>query len=317
LTFRGVFGTLIRLFLEEMPAQEAKRKSRGRRFDILVVPDGEGRAPLRFRAGWWKLWLLAAAVFFACVGFTLAVLIFTPVVMYLPIPNPALEAKYGRQLTETQERLNALVEDVSLLRDYNQQLRKALGQNNAASAVADQQTQTSSPPPTVRTARQPEELAGLDRMPSGESPVTNAGHLPVQAAGNRTGIVVQLPLLQPVSGFISQGFDPARHHFGLDIAAKQGTPVGAAGDGFVVYAGWSYDDGNVIMMSHGSGYLTVYKHNQMILKSVGTAVKRGEIVALLGSSGETSGGPHLHFEVWKDGIPQDPKTFLLTRAKIQ
>jgi murein DD-endopeptidase MepM/ murein hydrolase activator NlpD len=299
-----------------MPAQEAKRKKRARRYDIVVVPDGDGRAPLRFHAGLLKLGLLAGALFFACVGLTLAVLIFTPVVMYLPIPNPALEARYGRQLTETQEKLNALVEDVALLRDYNQQLRKALGQNNVASPVADQQSQASVSSQAPRTVRQLEESTQLDHASSTET----SGGTADQASG-RTVVerspVIQLPLLPPVNGFISQEFDATRHHFGMDIAAKQGTPVGAAGDGFVIYAGWSYDDGNVIMVSHGSGFLSVYKHNQMILKSVGSAVKRGEIVALLGTSGETSGGPHLHFEVWKDGVPQDPKTFLLTRAKIQ
>jgi murein DD-endopeptidase MepM/ murein hydrolase activator NlpD len=300
-----------------MPAQEAKRKSKVRRFDILVVPDGEGREPLRFTAGRWKLGLLAAAVFFACVGFTLAVLIFTPVVMYLPIPNPALEARYGRQLTETQEKLNALAEDVSLLRDYNQQLRKALGQTNASTSVADQQSQTSPPPTTHQVGRQADVPLQLDRMPAGDDAELAAGPAPVRTVVERAVTGTQLPLLQPVDGFVSQGFDPGRHHFGMDIAAKQGTPISAATDGFVVYAGWSYDDGNVIMISHGSGYLTVYKHNQMILKSVGTAVKRGEIVALLGSSGETSGGPHLHFEVWKDGVPQDPRAYLLTQGKIQ
>ena len=298
-----------------MPAQEAKRKNRTRHFDFLVVPDGDGRAPFRFRAGWWKLGLLAAAVFFACVGFTLAVLIFTPVVMYLPIPNPALEAKYGRQLTETQQKLNLLVEDVSLLRDYNQQLRKALGQGETASSMVDRKSQTG-PPPTVHSARTQEELQQLDQMDSGDIPVTSTGTTP-RIAPVRMAAAAQLPLLLPVAGFISQGFDPARHHFGMDIAAKQGTPVSAATDGFVVYAGWSYDDGNILMLSHGSGYMTVYKHNQIILKTIGTSVRRGEIVALLGSSGQTSNGPHLHFEVWKDGVPQDPNAYLLTRVKTQ
>ena len=298
-----------------MPAQEAKRKNQSRRFDILVIPDGDGSAPFRFRAGWLKLWLLAVAVFFACVGLTLAVLIFTPVVMYLPIPNPALEAKYGRQLTETQERLNNLAEDVLLLRDYNQQLRKALGQNESVNPVADQKTQTL-PPPTARPARTQEDLPQLDQMSAGEVHNSTTEAAP-RSTPVRMTAPVQLPMVQPVVGFISQEFNPSRHHFGMDIAAKQGTPVSAATDGFVVYAGWSYDDGNMLILSHGSGYLTLYKHNEMVLKSIGTAVRRGEIVALLGSSGQTSGGPHLHFEVWKDGTPKDPKTFLLTRLKIQ
>lgn len=297
-----------------MPAQEAKRKSRKRRFDILVVPEGDGSSPLRFRTGWLKLGLLAAALFFGSVAITLAVLIFTPVVMYLPIPNPALEAKYGRQLAETQQRLNGLAEDVLLLRDYNQQLRKALGQNEPSNPVAEQKTAT--PPPATRPARTQEDLSRLDEMPAVE-PQGSAGATSSRVTPVRLSTQAQLPMVQPVAGFVSQEFNPARHHFGMDIAAKQGTPVGAATDGFVVYAGWSYDDGNILMLSHGSGYLTVYKHNEMVLKSIGTAVRRGEIVALLGSSGQTSGGPHLHFEVWKDGIPQDPKTYLLRRVHIQ
>jgi murein DD-endopeptidase MepM/ murein hydrolase activator NlpD len=294
-----------------MPAQEAKRKNRTRRFDFLVVPDGDGSAPLRFRAGWWKLGFLAAGVFFGCVGLTLAVLIFTPVVMYLPIPNPALEAKYGRQLTETQQKLNALVEDVALLRDYNQQLRKALGQSEPGNPVVDQKAQTL-PQPVIRSARTQEESQPPDQMSTGEAP----GTIPDQAApripAGRVVAAAQLPLLQPVTGFVSQGFDPSRHHFG-----KVGTPVGAATDGFVIYAGWSYDDGNMLILSHGSGYLTVYKHNQTILKVLGSSVRRGESIALLGSSGRASHGPHLHFEVWKDGVPQDPNAYMLTRTKIQ
>jgi murein DD-endopeptidase MepM/ murein hydrolase activator NlpD len=261
-----------------------------------------------------KLGLLAASLFLAGVGFTLATLIFTPVVMYLPIPNPALEAKYGRQLTETQQKLNALVEDVALLQDYNQQLRKALGQSETANRVADQKAQAS-PPPTMDRVQAGEDLRQLDQMTPGEAQVTVLQAAPTVAPGRPTG-TAQLPMLQPVAGFISQGFNPSRHHFGMDIAAKLGTPVSAATDGFVVYAGWSYEDGNMLILSHRSGYLTVYKHNQLILKTIGTSVRRGEIVSLLGSSGQTSQGPHLHFEVWKDGIPQDPDTYLLRRTTL-
>ena len=298
-----------------MPAQEAKRKNRTRRFDILVVPDGDSRASTRFRAGWWKLGLISAVVFFACVGLTLAVLIFTPVVMYLPIPNPALEAKYGRQLTDTQQKLNALVEDVSLLRDYNSQLRKALGQSESAKPVVDQKAQTAAPQ-SAQPAGAREDIEQLDQLSGDDAQLGTAEQGSVRSQAGRAA-VAQLPLLLPVNGFISQGFDPARHHFGMDIAAKQGTPVSAATDGYVVYAGWTYDDGNLLILSHGSGYLTVYKHAQMILKTVGTSVRRGEVVALLGSSGRTSLGPHLHFEVWKDGVPQNPAAFLLTRPKVQ
>jgi len=67
----------------------------------------------------------------------------------------------------------------------------------------------------------------------------------------------------------------------------------------------------MIIIAHGDSYLTVYKHNQSLLKSPTAYVRRGEPIALLGNSGKTSLGPHLHFEIWKDGIPRDPSQYLL------
>ncbi len=73
----------------------------------------------------------------------------------------------------------------------------------------------------------------------------------------------------------------------------------------------------MLIISHGGGYLTVYKHNKSLLKAARAFVERGEPVALIGTSGKTSRGPHLHFEVWKDGVPQDPDEFLLTSPKMR
>ena len=118
-----------------------------------------------------------------------------------------------------------------------------------------------------------------------------------------------------MEGFVTQGFDPSRNHFGIDIAAQRGTPVYAPGDGVVMFAGWTYEDGNMLIIAHGGGYATVYKHNQTLLKNTLNAVKRGEPIALLGSTGKTSAGHHLHFEVWRNGVPQDPNDFLLVPAR--
>jgi murein DD-endopeptidase MepM/ murein hydrolase activator NlpD len=298
--------------------QEARRKTKPRRFDFLIVPTEEGGTTLRFRAGRWKIGLLATALFLLCVAITLAILMFTPVMMFLPLPNPVLEAKYGRQLAETQERLNVLAEDVVLLRDYNQQLRKALGQHDGKQAARDtlRQAQTvpelqqQMPPALFQRAAEPEQAGNEGGIRAG---YTAPGPRRVRPLN----VSVELPLLWPATGYVSQNFDASRQHYGIDIAAKIGTQVYAPTDGFVVFAGWTYEDGNLLVISHGSGYLTVYKHNQALMKSPAMAVKRGELIALLGSSGQTSLGPHLHFEVWKDGIAQDPNEFLLTPATAQ
>jgi murein DD-endopeptidase MepM/ murein hydrolase activator NlpD len=260
------------------------------------------------------LLLIALGIFSSVVIFTLVVLMFTPLTSYIPIPNPALERKYGRQAGETQRQLLELAEQVMLLKDYNRQLRRALGEevsgDSIASArpVADSRTQHREP--SVSTGAGGEATMGSDGL---YSPA------PYTAVEARTvvGFRASFPLMVPTTGFVTQGFDPSRKHFGMDYATKRGTPVYAASDGYVVFAGWTYDDGNMIMLSHGSGYLTVYKHNQSLLQSMHTYVKRGEPIALIGTSGRTSLGPHLHFEVWKDGIPHDPNEYLLNPPTIQ
>jgi murein DD-endopeptidase MepM/ murein hydrolase activator NlpD len=133
---------------------------------------------------------------------------------------------------------------------------------------------------------------------------------------SQEGFRAAFPLVLPSEGYVAQGFDPAKKHFGIDYATRRGTPVYAAAEGYVMFSGWTYDDGNMVIVSHGGGYSTVYKHNQSLLVNPRTFVKRGEILGLAGTSGRTSLGPHLHFELWKDGIPVDPGEFLLSQPPI-
>ncbi len=302
-----------------MKAQEARRKPAARHYDIVIVPSGEGSTPRRFKAGTGKLIGVGAAVFLFCVAVTLAILMFTPIMMVLPLPNPALEARYGKELVETQGRLHTLAQDFLVLRDYNEQLRRALGQTELQHAVADVKAGERLPTPSgpSPTGQRYKRMVFPSDQQEGRAERSSTVPAGTATVVSRTSSPAELPLLLPAEGYISQGFDPSRRHLGIDIAAKSGSPVYAPSDGFVVFAGWTYEDGNILILSHGSGYMTVYKHNQSVLKQVATAVKRGEVIALLGSSGKTSLGPHLHFEVWKDGVPHDPSEVLLTPVRIQ
>ncbi len=305
-----------------MSKEGSQRRKKTHLYDILIVSLGEGRKTVNFRASGVKLVLLAVLAFLVSVGITLAVLIYTPLAMYVPIPNPGLEERYGRQIVETQERLNGLAQDVLLLRDYNMQLRKALGEDtghdtSSAKSITPSVSLEGRDRQQGGSAAPPAENGGvLDQTTSDEGEFeSGAGSSNVLTAGNES-THSKFPLLRPTEGFLTQGFDPSRRHFGMDFAGKRGTPVYASADGHVIFAGWTYDDGNLLIVSHGGGYLTVYKHNQSLLRNTQALVRRGEIIALLGTSGKTSLGPHLHFEVWKDGVPRDPNEFLLTPLKV-
>lgn len=119
----------------------------------------------------------------------------------------------------------------------------------------------------------------------------------------------------PVNGYISRGFDPDRAHFGIDLVVKDGTPVYASAGGFVVFSGYTNNYGHIIILSHSDGYLSIYKHCSVILKKEREFVKQGELIAQSGNSGLATTGPHLHFEIWRNGKPVDPETLLIITNK--
>ena len=114
----------------------------------------------------------------------------------------------------------------------------------------------------------------------------------------------------PVSGLISDGFDRKSKHFGIDLVAKEKSRIYSVLDGTVIVSHWAYETGYVIALQHKNDYISFYKHNSVLLRSVGDYVKAGDHIAIIGNSGELSSGPHLHFELWHKGCPVNPEDYI-------
>ncbi|MCX8491078.1 MAG: M23 family metallopeptidase [Cyclobacteriaceae bacterium] len=114
----------------------------------------------------------------------------------------------------------------------------------------------------------------------------------------------------PISGFVSDKYDAKKLHFGVDIVAKTNEPVKCVAEGTVVLASWTQDSGYVIAVQHRGNLVSVYKHNAGLLKKVGSFVNSGEIISIVGNSGEMTDGSHLHFELWHNGNSLDPQEFV-------
>lgn len=117
-------------------------------------------------------------------------------------------------------------------------------------------------------------------------------------------------LFAPVKGPISDKYDLKTRHYAVDVVAAKNTPVKSVADGRVIYSEWSAATGFVIIIKHDFGLTTVYKHNASLAKEQGDWVRQGEVIAMTGSTGELSTGPHLHFELWKDGNPVNPTDYI-------
>jgi len=116
---------------------------------------------------------------------------------------------------------------------------------------------------------------------------------------------------QPIdNSIVSDGFNAQVGHYGIDLVAKKDEPIKAVADGTVIFASWTQDSGYVIAIQHRSNLISIYKHNSDLLKNVGSFVTAGEIVAIIGNTGELTSGPHLHFEIWYNGNPLNPAEFI-------
>ena len=115
----------------------------------------------------------------------------------------------------------------------------------------------------------------------------------------------------PVQGMITGVFSPADGHFGVDLVAEPDEVVKAALDGTVTMSTWTLETGYVIQIQHDYELMTAYKHNASLFKTVGEKVAAGDAIAIVGNSGELTTGPHLHFELWHDGVPLDPTDFIV------
>jgi murein DD-endopeptidase MepM/ murein hydrolase activator NlpD len=114
----------------------------------------------------------------------------------------------------------------------------------------------------------------------------------------------------PLQGMVLKKYDYAKKHYGVDVVAQKNEPIKSAADGTVILSSWTQDSGYVIAVQHRSNLISFYKHNSVLLKKVGEDVRAGDIIAIIGNSGELTDGPHLHFELWNNGVPINPEDFI-------
>jgi hypothetical protein len=291
-----------------MPEELQHHRSKKREYDFLMVPTGDGGTTKRLRLSRGKIGAMLSGSVVLIVVTVLLLLVYTPLGPLVPIPNPELENRYNRELLSIKLRMSDLMEEQVQLRAYVVKVKQAFGEHvtlNDSGAIVEKTDRSRSV-----ARQQTPEFSRIDQSLKQDAIRPSVSAVVERAGTGETGNVV-FPVLMPTTGYLSRGFDVNQRHFGLDIAGKTGTPVNAAAEGYVIFSGWNNEDGYVLIISHTGGFLTYYKHNQSLLKSANSFVKRGEPVALMGNSGFTSSGPHLHFEVWKDGVPVDPQIYIV------
>jgi murein DD-endopeptidase MepM/ murein hydrolase activator NlpD len=132
----------------------------------------------------------------------------------------------------------------------------------------------------------------------------------MEAANQKRSSIVGFLFFTPLKGIITSEFNPAQGHYGIDIVSKQNEAVKSVLDGTVIFSNWTLETGYVMSVQHSQNIVSIYKHNSVLLKKTGEYVRAGEPIAIVGETGEQITGPHLHFELWNDGRPVNPKDYI-------
>lgn len=131
------------------------------------------------------------------------------------------------------------------------------------------------------------------------------------SSGSSISDISSIFFFTPLKGIITNNYDPANKHYGIDIVAARNEAVKSVLNGTVIYAGWTLQTGNTIAVQHKDNLISVYKHNSALMKKEADDVLAGEVIAIIGESGELTTGPHLHFELWYNGTPVNPRDYMV------
>lgn len=132
-----------------------------------------------------------------------------------------------------------------------------------------------------------------------------------KVSANKINALSNFFFFTPLKGIITTSYNLKEEHFGVDIVAKENEMIKATLDGTVIFSGFTSEDGYVLQLQHNNNLTSVYKHNSMVSKKVGDYVKAGEPIGVIGNTGETSKGHHLHFELWYNGFAINPQDYVV------
>lgn len=272
----------------------------------MVDPETLERKPVLHIRRWKLVAVLVAGV--GIIGFTVYALIaFTPLRSLLPKKYSALDATELVQLRSRIDEMETVMSQQDLYINTLQGLISGRPidslQYDGANSLPSVETQVEPVKKSIEEMALRETLEMEDRLRSLRQTIRLGGSV-------EEGIGQITDLMAPVIGPIGKGYDPAVSHFGIDILAPKNTAVKSIADGLVLQSDWTVETGNSIMILHDNGVISVYKHNSSLLKEKYEKVTQGEAVAIVGNTGTLTTGPHVHFELWIDGFPVDPNTFI-------
>jgi len=271
------------------------------KYKLVILNDETYEEKLSFKLSRLNVFVAIGTLSIILVIITAIIIAFTPLREYIP---GYTDVHLYEQLYQIETLTDSLEADAR---------QKALYYENLRLILSGKDT-------TVRTPLKQDTVGTYSNINSYASPADSAfrdefesqlifGSEEIKLTDRRSGSrpdISSFSFFTPLRGIVTSKFDPSSKHYGVDIVSVQNEAIKATLDGVVIFTGWTLETGYTISIQHEYDLVSVYKHNSAILKEQGSFVRAGDPIAIIGSTGEQSTGPHLHFELWYNGVPINP-----------
>lgn len=285
------------------PKRKKLAKKLLHKYRLVILNEDTFEERLSFRLNRLNVFVVGTSFAVFLIAITTILIAFTPLREYIPgYSSTALK----RQVADLTYKTDSLVSVLDYNDRYLNNVKRVL-----TGEVSPADMEAEAPADSLDKEERPDP-SGIDLSP-GKEDLALREEVAMEDKYNLVGSAISktnFVLFPPVSGNISNGYNLEEKHFAVDISGVSGTPVKTVADGIVIFAEWTVETGYVCIIEHSFGLISVYKHNGSLTKSQGELVKAGEVIATMGNTGELSTGPHLHFELWSNGYPVNPKDYV-------
>jgi murein DD-endopeptidase MepM/ murein hydrolase activator NlpD len=278
--------------------KEIKRKLL-HKYRLVILNESTFEEKISFKLSRLNVFVTGSLCIVGLIGLTTLLIAFTPLREYIPGYS---STKLKKQATDLTYKTDSLVVTLVNTNRYLENIRMVLRGD-----IENSET-------NLDSIREQFELdpSSIDLTPIKEDSMLRA-EVELEDKYNlfeRDAVSTELVLFPPISGVVSNTYDAGKKHFAVDVTAPINTPIKSVANGTVIFSEWTAETGYVIIIEHDEGLLSVYKHNGSLSKEQGDIVRAGEVIASVGNTGELTTGPHLHFELWRDGDTVNPLNYI-------
>jgi murein DD-endopeptidase MepM/ murein hydrolase activator NlpD len=289
---------------DEKPKKSLLKRLRTRYFFIIRKEENfEERLSVRMSLA--SLVMITGGLGVVLIVIVISLVAFTPLREYIPGYADVSVRKDLLYLSFKTDSLEGALRDRS---DYIRNIRRVLTDS------VDEEDDTSAVKQDTAVIKHAKSFAGpshADSVLRNEVESQNPYNVAPGGSGDKAGNNLNdYFFFAPLKGIITNGFNPAANHYGVDITSKENDAIKATLDGTVILSTWTLATGNVVIIQHNDNIISVYEHNSVLMKKVGDNVQAGDVIAIIGNTGELSTGPHLHFELWYQGSPVNPVDYI-------